>query len=212
MMSEFTSLHGQTLFAPPGSEWYHDNDGGVFHSYYSGDTIILGITCRSVTRKAYTYPTTPWKINDLPTLYFYNNSDTVFVYNYFFNRFTPLYVFNVHDGDTLTLPILPNDAEFLIWPFAPPHPDSFFSFIVDSVRLVLYDTATLKTIYTHSIGTGTSFVYKYGYDTLGKYIEKIGCISIGLIPRCSLMAIFWICLCEIKGRFVVMEIPTLQFT
>ncbi len=123
-------------------------------------------------------------VHDLPTLYLYNNTDTVFVYNYYFNRFTPLYVFNVIDGDSVRLPILPTEIDGLHHVSA----DSTFSFIVDSVRTVLYDTAHLKTIYTRSFGNrATNYVYSYGpnySDTIGRYAEKIGGISEGLIPRC----------------------------
>jgi hypothetical protein len=181
-----SSLQAQTLFAPAGAEWYHSiTDMGVFHSYYTGDTVISGISCRSIVRKAITeppYSTAGLYIRDLPTLYFYNSSDTVFIYNSLFNRFTPLYVFNVHDGDTVRLTILPPEVN----EFSGPYADSTFGFVVDSVRMVLYDTATLKTVYTRRIGncTNTRYVYTYGNgDSIGAYAERIGGISIGLSPQ-----------------------------
>ncbi len=174
----------QTTFAPAGAEWYHNMQYGLFYSYNAGDTIINGINCRIVKREARTSVSVGLTVHNLPTIYLYNNTDTVFVYNYFFNRFTPLYVFNVIDGDTVHLPILPTEIDGLHHVST----DSTFSFIVDSVRTVIYDTAHLKTIYTRSYGNRTTnYVYSYGpnyTDTLGRYAEKIGGISEGLMPRC----------------------------
>ena len=87
-----------------GGEWYHQMFYGAFHSYYNGDTVINGIHCRQVERKAivsaYWSVTTGISVRDLPTLYVYNNADTVFVYNQLFDWFTSLYLFNVHPGDS----------------------------------------------------------------------------------------------------------------
>jgi len=160
---------------------------GVFHSYYTGDTIILGKTCRTVIQKGLVdtpASTMGLHVYDLTTLYLYNNSDTVFMYNYLFKRFTPLYVFNVNPGDTIRLPILPYD--YCNYPTITTT-DSTFKIVVDSVKMVLYDTANLKTIYSHSIGSRTSdYVYDYANsfgDTVeGVYAEKIGSISIGFLP------------------------------
>jgi len=185
------SLQAQYMFAPPGSEWYHNiGDGslfaGTFHSYYAGEDTLVGISCRKVVRHAIPLS---YLIYDLPTLYFYNTNDTVFVYNNLFNRFTPLYVFNVHDGDTVRLPVLPTETQMLYYGCS----DSTFSFIVDSVRMVTYDTATLKTVYTRSFGSDkvsneTGYMYSYGNDSLGIYAERIGGISIGLMTWCMACA------------------------
>lgn len=180
--------YSQSTFAPAGSEWFHDmgTPYGIFHSYYNGDTVIDGITCRIIVRKASTY--SHWSgmgliINDQVTLYVYNNADTVFVYNYLFNRFTPLYIFNVTAGDTVHIPILfPQECEYLLNNGT----DSTFSFIVDSVKMVRYDTSLLKTIYTKSFINGTiGYMFSYGYlDTTGIYADKIGTLHSGLIPLC----------------------------
>ena len=191
LLVDFSSSYAQSMFAPVGSEWYHTMPCGVFYSHCTGDTIIDGITCRQVVRNAHTSSAClgmAGPVFDLPTLYFYNNSDTVFVYNHFFGRFTPLYIFNVHDGDIVTLPILPTDPGWFSFGCT----DSTFSFVVDSVRMVLYDTAWLKTIYSRSLGlaearyVGDKYTFSYGrmWDSLGVYAEKIGGISIGLLPQC----------------------------
>ena len=180
----FFSSHAQTMFAPPGSEWYHHMSDGVFHSYYVGDTTISGIACRKVIRNASVKEPLAGMglhVEDLPTIYVYNNSDTVFVYNTIFSRFTPLYVFNVNDGDIVHLPMLPDDIGMNVFSYA----DSQFSFRVDSVRMKLYDTTMLKTVYTHVLGNPDS-VYTYNYapfaDTFGAYAEKLGALYIGIMP------------------------------
>ena len=177
------ALHAQTTFAPTGSEWYHTMPYGVYHSYNAGDTIINGIACRKIVRNAETAD--PWysmglQVNNLSTLYVYNTTDTVFVYNTFFYRFTPLYVFNVNDGDTVHLPILPLDIDQLTFVSI----DSTFSFLVDSVRMKLYDTAMLKTVYSHPLGNSSSnYVYSFSgfIDTQGVYVERIGSFP-GIMP------------------------------
>ena len=190
-------LKAQTTFAPPGAEWYHTmamTGDGVFHSYYVGDTTILGINCRAILEEANTMPSLyamGLHVQNLLTLYVYNTADTIFMYNYLFKRFTPLYVFNVNDGDTITLPVFPPDPMIL----NNAGTDSVFRFVVDSVRMRLYDTATLKTVYTRSLGyyapysfgsgTPPQYVYSYGAtDTVGSYAEQIGSIHTGLLPWC----------------------------
>ncbi len=178
------SLRSQTMFAPPGSEWYHGMGWGVFHSYYAGDTVISGTACRKIIRNADVEEPEANQglhVDDLPTLYVYNTTDTVFVYNTIFSRFTPLYVFNINDGDTVHLPILPDDICQLTYVST----DSTFTFRVDSVRTKQFDTASLRTVYTSPLGTISSN-YVYGYsafsDTVGAYAEQLGALHIGIMP------------------------------
>lgn len=169
----------QATFAPAGSEWYHSQYYGAYHSYYAGDTVIDNIASRIIVRKALTrdpYYSQGLHVDDQSTIYVYSNADTVFIYNSYFHRFTPLYVFNVNDGDTIRLPIIPIDYGQLTLAY----PDSTFKMVVDSVRNKLYDTAILKTIFVHAIGNPDSvYVLDYG---LG-YAARIGGLSTGLIPR-----------------------------
>ncbi len=178
------NLQAQINFAPAGSEWYHAMPYGVFHSAYVTDTTILGVNCRKVTQKAYT--ANPWlamglKVNAHPDLFIYSNADTVFVYNHLFSKFTPLYVFNVNAGDTITLPVLPPEPATMATVT-----DSFFSFVVDSVKIATYDTAHLKTVYTTPIDPGSPhYYYSYGRDAAHRYAMKIGTVNGGLLPYCG---------------------------
>jgi hypothetical protein len=180
-----THISAQSIFAPPGCEWYQAMPYGTFHCYYTGDTVISGITARKIVQKAYT--ANPWlslglRVSDLPDLFLYNNADTVFVYNHIYSRFTPLYVFNVHQGDTVTLPALPADPLYM----GPSVTDSFFRFVVDSIKVVTYDTAHLKTIYTTPIDPGyLHYYFFYGSDSAHRYAEKIGSVYGGIIPVCG---------------------------
>lgn len=174
----------QTTFAPPGSEWYHNQLFGVYHCYYAGDTVINNIASRIIIRQALTrdpYYSQGLHVHDLTAIYVYNNTDTVFIYNRYFSRFTPLYIFNVNDDDTIHLPVIPLDAADLTFSYS----DSTFSVYVDSVRMKLYDTTMLKTVYTHPLGNPDSnYVYRYCdyYDTIGVYAERIGGLKTGFIP------------------------------
>jgi hypothetical protein len=176
--------HAQTQFAPQGASWHHEMQYGSFHCYTSGDTVIQGVTAMVIRQKALTKP--PWfgwglHVHDLPDRYFYSNSDTVFVYNHIFNRFTPLYIFNVQEGDTLNLPVLPTAPGSLYGNY----PDSSFHLVIDSIRVRQYDTAFLKTYFTRDIGTmGSDFRYNWGAESHGAYAEKIGGVYSGLLPYC----------------------------
>ncbi|MBC7554868.1 MAG: T9SS type A sorting domain-containing protein [Taibaiella sp.] len=187
------NIFGQSTFAPVGAEWYNDMGYGVFHTYTELDTTINGVPCRKIRQTANELPywiSLGLTVHDLDNIYVYNSPDTVFVYNRYFNRFTPLYVFNVHAGDTIKLPILP----LMIGSFVLNSPDSTFLTMVDSVKQVVYDTATLKTVYTHpiqkdSMGYDVGFMYRYGRDTTGAYVEKIGNARGMLMPGCGMCAV-----------------------
>ncbi len=178
------SSHAQT-FAPAGSEWYHSMNYGAFHSYYDGDTIIAGQACRKVKNTALTadpHYSQGLRVQDHPAICVYDNADTVFIYNALFDKFTPLYVFNVSDDDTVTLPIIPLDFGVLQFVST----DSTFSFRVDSVRMKLYDTAWLKTVYTHELSNPAgNYVYRYATvpGDQGAYAQRIGGLYTGLLPR-----------------------------
>ena len=175
----------QTTFAPAGADWYHHMNYGAFHCYNSGTTTILGKDCSTIKQLALTAD--PWKsmglvVSNLATLNTYTSGDTVFVYNPVYSKFTPLYVFNVNEGDTVCLPHFYSNA-------GGPATDTTFCFRIDSVRMKLYDTAWLKTIYTHSyeyisMSSSDSVICSYGINEYGAYAERIGGIISGIYPHC----------------------------
>lgn len=81
-------------------------------------------------------------------------------------------MFNVQEGDTVCLPVPPT-----AYPVT--GGDTTFRFVIDSVRVKLYDTAHLRTYYTTSIpGTGFAAYSWIGYTESpnsfrGMYIERI---------------------------------------
>ncbi|MBX2905565.1 MAG: T9SS type A sorting domain-containing protein [Taibaiella sp.] len=175
--------YAQSDFAPPGAHWYNWAAYGQdhYHSYTDGDSIINGKNCRIIRREAITGD----KSNS--ALYFplcvTNNNDTVFFFNARFNAFTPLFIFNVHDGDTIRIPE-PGDSTYT---------NDTFIYRVDSVRMVLYDTAWLKTVFTTSImpEPPTFMAYSTYQGSVGdstdhgRYIEKIGGFERGIYPECQ---------------------------
>ncbi len=182
----------QTVFAPPGAEWYHNMCCGVFHCYNAGDSIILGRTCSSIRQIAEVSEedkSLGLHINDNPTLYTYTSGDTVYIYNRLFSQFTPLYIFNVNDGDTVCIPTF-----HISYGTSAPI-GSVFCFRVDSVRMVLYDTAMLKTVYTHAFESciqGSVYVrstYGHVFDEYGAYAERIGIVKMGIFPNCRCCAV-----------------------
>lgn len=177
----FNHSQAQTVFAPAGAHWYNTGNDAYFHSYSDGDTVISGRTCTRIRRITHSGPTS-WASN-FSTIYTYTAADTVFIYNKIFAQFTPLYIFNVNEGDTIRIPKLSEGH--------PTPTASYFSYRVDSVRTLLYDTAHLRTVFTYSLNedsviAGAITMPTYGYmGTLhGAYAERIGGINRGIFLNC----------------------------
>jgi len=177
----YGDLSAQSTFAPPGAHWYNSGTDAYYHCHTDGDTVISGRTCtriRRITHRSHM----SWA-SDFPTICTYNAGDTVFVYNTLFSQFTPLYIFNVNEGDTIRIPRI--DVGY------PTLPATYFSYRVDSIRVVTYDTAHLKTIFTYSlnedsvIGGSAPMPTFGGAGTLhGAYAERIGGVGGGIFPSC----------------------------
>ncbi|NLR82247.1 T9SS type A sorting domain-containing protein [Chitinophaga eiseniae] len=187
--------YSQTIFAPMGAEWYHNQGYGVFHDQVTGNATIQGQACRRITQKAITadfYYQSGFHVYNQADLYVYDNTDTVFVYNNIFHRFTPLYVFNVQAGDTLRLPVFDptgpyflNDNDPLGWNYFNRDTDSVTTFIVDSIKTVLYDTSHLKTVFTRNISPSRGIAFSFSQSSKsGAYAEKIGSVGTGFLPQC----------------------------
>jgi len=170
----------QTTFAPPGAEWYNLFNDGEYHkynvhSYNDGDTILLGQPCQKIVEKI-AVPPGSWLSDSTKTFFSYTSGDTVFMYNNCSHIFSPLYIFNVTEGDTIRIP-----------DFYEPYT---VRFRVDSVKMVQYDTATLKTVYTQMIDTtalpGVSGWFTYGFKggKTGAYAVRIGGVWGGIYPNC----------------------------
>ncbi len=179
----FLSLQFQTFaqadFAPVGAVWHHDMQYGVFRSSVLSDTIINSISAHKISIKALT--ANPWHaqgliVKDHSDLLVYATPDTVFVYNQQVQGFTPLYIFNVQPGDTVCLPAYDFNAS------------ANYCIIIDSVKMVLYDTSMLKTVFTHSLSKPGFADYTFsGFSSstnVGAYAEKIGSLETGFLPRC----------------------------
>jgi hypothetical protein len=171
----FTCLRAQNDFVQAGAEWHYDMTYGSFRQYVHSDTVINGISCKRIKTDTYVdslYFYQGLRIYSLSNKYIYSSNDTVYAYNSLFGRFTPLYIFNVQPGDTITLPVQVPDASYFI-----PNGDSTFRLVIDSVKMELHDTALLKTVYTHP---DTSSYNPMKYD---KYTWNIGALT-GLLPKC----------------------------
>lgn len=188
----------QATFAPVGAEWYHNMGFGVFHSVVTGDTTINGIACRNIAvRPLIKNPEqAPGNISRY-NFYVYDNTDTVFIYNDLFGKFTPLYVFNVQAGDTLHLPVLPlYECKGMM------ETDSQFVIVIDSVKLKNWDNIPLKTVYAHPVErAGVNYDYAYfSYGTLG-YVQSLGSIQTGFLPECLNCASLLSESCQSVGTF-----------
>lgn len=189
-------------FGQPGSQWWRNGVGDRWDAgqYYviteeinyaavEGDTTIDGHQADIIRQVNYERSThsgssqTGTTFQTIPgdNLYFYATADTVFMYNNNFHRFTPLFVYNVNEGDTVCLPVFNSDLR--------PNPyangDTCFCIIIDSIRTVLYDTTYLTTYFEHSlVGNDTQAWGNFPianwsgpmmpYVPTGSYARKIG--------------------------------------
>ncbi len=174
--------NAQNGFADSSAVWHYEMGYGSFHCYATGYDTVQGIRATTIKREALVKQ--PWfshglRVYDLRDLKIYETPDTVFVFNSIFNRFTPLYVFNAGEGDTVCLPVLLSGG------MMDPSTDSTFCFIIDSIRIRQYDTAWLRTFYTRSLNENDDgYILNWGRDTLGAYAERIGGLYTGLLPAC----------------------------
>lgn len=171
----FKTLKAQTNFAPINSVWHSESipdmdiEGMNYYKYETQkDTIYFGQNCRKIVGKTVRYSPSKYTTVSLSPEYFYTNGDTVFYYNHHYNRFFPIYNFNVKKGDSLVLHI--------------PYPwtgitDTTFTTYIDSVTLLNIDGQNLRKVYT-SKPKPTKFRYFY----LDDYLERIGSLeAVGMI-------------------------------
>lgn len=174
----------QGSFAPDGAVWYYDaHYGSITKGWVAGDTVIDGEKCKRINQEILSHDNTVVDTQFLvypKRLFVHERNDTVFYFNEEHHLFAPLYIFNVTEGDTICLPTP------FHYQWSPQ-----FCFVVDSIRLVQYDTAMLKTVYTRSLTAGKQqepvAVYSYSDTGLtGAYAERIGALGgFGLYPRCA---------------------------
>ena len=151
-------------FAPIGANWYYDYDPGTAppnaeYDYYSSvkDTVIAGKTVQKIVEVYYQYS---GDTSILSPLYFYNSSDTVFLYNPRKNNFGRFFIYNQNKGDTLTLDVPYGDT-------IRENPNRTYRLVIDSVSTVTYNGKLLKEYAT----TGLD---EYYFTPLMDYA---GCLS-----------------------------------
>lgn len=172
LVASFTCLKAQITFAPVNSEWHWKctndwDDGHVYFKKYhtTKDTLYQGKMCakiegRSIRTTSFTKVIIDTTIE--PPLYTYTNADTVFYYNNNFNRFLPLYIFNVKVGDTISYHV-----PYMVTG----HSDTTFVVIITSITNTLIDGLPTRVI--NSGSTPTSL---FGLTPL---YERIGTTSGG---------------------------------
>jgi hypothetical protein len=185
--------YAQNSFAPLGAEWWYTgnnwdyvfsppgwivNETWTDHVTVVADTSIQGISCRKLvavrTKKNGSNPDSAFVALNA-VYYLYDNTDTVFIFNEATNGFQALYVFNAVEGDTV----------YLKNSYSVASTDSNFCYVIDSVRMVAYDTAHLKTFYTrtimnsdplHTVNWGVSHYNPDAQQWIntGQYTERLG--------------------------------------
>jgi hypothetical protein len=149
------STLAQTVFAAQNSVWnyYLDGDGSGINFRYETekDTLYEGKLCSKVIGKA----TSKSSITDLGATYFHTSGDTVFYYHDSLKSFTPLYIFNVQEGDTISLYSPSWYKHFL----------NQFRLVVSKIDTNIIDGLPLRTVHTNSIDR---------FFSLHQYTERIG--------------------------------------
>ncbi|MDY6801407.1 MAG: T9SS type A sorting domain-containing protein [Bacteroidota bacterium] len=134
-----TNLFGQE-FGAVGTEWYYSEHAGgacpgnceYLHLQSISDTVIDGITVNKITQTYYKHNGDTALLNPI---YIYEQSDTVFLYNFSNSKFQTLYIFNGNQGDTLKLDSPPDDMEWT---------EPTYRLVIDTVITVEVDGIQLK--------------------------------------------------------------------
>lgn len=161
------SSFAQTVFAPQGAVWnyYFETDWPSFNLEYKveKDTILGGQSCVKVIGKKV------WisgKVDTLIPTYFYTSGDTVLYFHDSLKNFTPIYIFNVKKGDTLTL-VYPATAKS--------KSGKLFKVEVLSVDVEIIDGISLRTVNINALDY-TALAFR-------KYTERVGAYFVAdLLP------------------------------
>jgi len=161
------SSFAQTVFAPQGAVWHYYLDGDGTGSNYKfeveKDTILGGQSCVKVIGKKV------WisgKVDTLIPTYFYTSGDTVLYFHDSLKNFTPIYIFNVKKGDTLTL-VYPATAKS--------KSGKPFTVEVLSVDVEIIDGISLRTVNINALDF-TALAFR-------KYTERVGAYFVAdLLP------------------------------
>lgn len=157
-----TFLFGQN-FGSIGTQWYYSEHAGgaaptnseYLHLQSVSDKVIDGVTTHKIV-------STYYKFNrdtvTFATIYVYDQSDTVFMYNFQKKKFQTLYIFNALQGDTLTLDF----PEPLSWTT-----DSTFRIVIDTVETVIIDGVSLKKYRIISLD-------EFNFWNGGYFMDRIG--------------------------------------
>lgn len=164
----------QGEFAPIGAKWYYslsyamDLRLGFTEQVVTKDTTIDGQICRKIERtevvKRGDISNSPTDTNTLESLYVYSNPDTVFYYNTIFEKFLPLYIYNVAVGDTISYHVPDTNWLSVLT-------DSIFRMKVTRINQQQFGGESLKYISVSSIDVYYTYGGVYGG---GDYYEKLG--------------------------------------
>ena len=162
LLSITTFLFGQN-FGSIGTQWYYSEHAGgaapsnseYLHLKSVSDTNLYGVTTHKIVRTYYKFN---GDIVTLDPLYVYENSDTVFMYNFRKAKYQSLYIFNAKKGDTLTFEF-PEPVTWLT--------DSSFRLVIDTVETLIVKGVSLKKYKTKALD-------RHQFHIGGYYMDRIG--------------------------------------
>ncbi|MEQ8519417.1 MAG: T9SS type A sorting domain-containing protein [Cytophagales bacterium] len=150
-------------FGQLGSEWYFDgNHGGpcpqvcsYVHVQSVSDSIINGKTCHKLIAN-HTWHNNISNTYTYPSMFVYEESDTVFMWSPVNQKFLVTYIFNVNTGDSIVL----DYPSFLENSQAT---DTTYNMVIDSVTQQNLDGQLLNKYYFHSdLLFGTHYMDRIG--------------------------------------------------
>lgn len=181
-------------FAAFSQDWVHSGStwtyswsemGGMGYNiyHYTGETFLNGHTCHQLTSTTYAasyigpnYSFRYDTINNSP-IFTYSQSDTVFFFDQRDNTWKGIYFFNVHGGDSITIPNIGlTTAQGAVVHAA-----------VDTVGLLTTDTMPLR-FYTFHLTDSCNMGWYRG----GTIVERLGILDNNIIPE-------WFCATDGTG-------------
>ncbi len=162
-------LFAQTEFAPLGAKWTYTDIMGLGYMSENictfeciGADSIDGKFIKTIQHIKKSQSLTPHssgvgysnrQTHPALTDSVYEENDTLFIYNKSFSTYTPLFVFNAQEGDTITVPLLDTLHHFSSYLSN----DYTFSYIIDSIRIVDYGGVLIETFFTSPYDGGINW-------------------------------------------------------
>ena len=157
------SIYSQGDFAPIGAKWFFPSPEDLSFFYALKDTILQNQNCTMIKSETYEWDKTLVRED---SLFVFEENDSVYYFNQYYDKFILLYDFTAETGDTLGFLVpVPNNSE-----------SDSFHIIIDSVKTITINDVPLKHFYVNN------FNFSNWHFDGGIIVENIGSLFTYFLP------------------------------